>query len=63
VSVYKNNSLVGTWSQNLSAQSGDYFASVFANTNSTGVAMNFGQRPFTYTPPSGYKALNTYNLP
>lgn len=24
---------------------------------------NFGQRPFTYTPPSGYKALNTYNLP
>jgi len=25
--------------------------------------INFGQRPFTYTPPSGYKALNTYNLP
>lgn len=24
---------------------------------------NFGQRPFTYTPPSGFKALNTYNLP
>jgi hypothetical protein len=24
---------------------------------------NFGQRPFTYTPPTGYKALNTYNLP
>jgi hypothetical protein len=24
---------------------------------------NFGQRPFSYTPPSGYKALNTYNLP
>ena len=23
---------------------------------------NFGQRPFAYTPPSGYKALNTYNL-
>jgi hypothetical protein len=25
--------------------------------------MNFGQRPFTYTPPSGFKALNTQNLP
>jgi hypothetical protein len=30
------------------------------NTNFT---VNFGQQPFTYTPPSGYKALNTYNLP
>jgi hypothetical protein len=25
--------------------------------------INFGQRPFAYTPPSGFKALNTYNLP
>jgi len=24
---------------------------------------NFGQRPFAYTPPSGYKSLCTYNLP
>jgi hypothetical protein len=24
---------------------------------------NFGQRPFAYTPPSGFLALNTYNLP
>jgi len=24
--------------------------------------INFGQRPFAYTPPSGYKALNTLNL-
>jgi hypothetical protein len=29
-----------------------------------GVAFpNFGQRPFTYTPPSGFVALNTFNLP
>jgi hypothetical protein len=27
------------------------------------VAINFGQRPFTYTPPTGFVALNTYNLP
>jgi hypothetical protein len=24
---------------------------------------NFGQRPFAYTPPTGFKALNTLNLP
>jgi hypothetical protein len=24
---------------------------------------NFGQRPFTYTPPTGYVALNAFNLP
>ena len=24
--------------------------------------VNFGQRPFKYTPPTGYKTLNTYNL-
>lgn len=27
------------------------------------VYTNFGQRPFSYTPPSGFVALNTYNLP
>ena len=25
--------------------------------------VNFGQRPFAYTPPSGFYPLNTYNLP
>lgn len=25
--------------------------------------LNFGQRPFSYTPPTGFKALNTQNLP
>jgi len=27
------------------------------------VNVNFGQRPFIYTPPSGFKSLNTFNLP
>lgn len=31
--------------------------------DSTGAAINFGQRPFAYTPPTGFVALNTYNLP
>ena len=60
----------GTWlsgdpaagtSPTASGLSGTYFAgaSVYSSTESA----NFGQRPFTYTPPSGYIALNTYNLP
>jgi hypothetical protein len=41
---------------------------VFVNSNGTNtgtctVDNNFGQRPFTYTPPSGFVALNTFNLP
>ena len=27
------------------------------------MAVNFGQRPFSYTPPTGFVALNAYNLP
>jgi hypothetical protein len=35
----------------------------WGSSSGTGVAnFNFGQQPFTYTPPSGYLALNTYNL-
>jgi len=26
-------------------------------------ALNFGQRPFSYTPPAGFKSLNAFNLP
>ena len=31
--------------------------------NSGSFIVNFGQRPFTYTPPTGYLKLNTFNLP
>lgn len=31
--------------------------------NGTKWDLNFGQRPFAYTPPTGFVALNTYNLP
>jgi len=27
------------------------------------ISTNFGQRPFVYTPPTGFKKLNTFNLP
>ena len=41
--------------------SGTYMPSALLNS-ATGIA-NFGQRPFTYTPPTGFVALNTFNLP
>jgi hypothetical protein len=36
-----------------------------ARPNGSGAVLNsnFGQRPFSYTPPTGFVALNTYNLP
>lgn len=36
-----------------------FMAAAYNNT----LTVNFGQRPFTYTPPTGFKALNTRNLP
>jgi hypothetical protein len=44
--------------------SGPYFPYFNNNgTTSKTISVNFGQRPFTYTPPTGYKRLNTFNLP
>ena len=35
-----------------------------ASSSGTSVfSYNFGQRPFAYTPPTGFKKLNTFNLP
>ena len=36
---------------------------VATGSGSVVFAMNFGQQPFSYTPPSGFVALNTFNLP
>ena len=42
--------------------SGPYFVYV-STAASTTASFNGGQRPFAYTPPSGFVALNTFNLP
>jgi hypothetical protein len=42
--------------------SGPYFFYV-STAASTTASLNAGQQGFTYTPPSGFVALNTYNLP
>ena len=56
---YKNNTLLYT-TTGLTA--GTYWAGI-ASYNSSSAAINFGQRPFSYTPPTGFVALNTFNLP
>ena len=58
LTFYKNNTSQGSAYTGLT---GTFcFASSVYGTDVQ--AWNFGQRPFTYTPPSGYSALNTYNL-
>ena len=63
---YKNNVISST----VSPATGTLLPGVtyvpFAMTSSSGGAsmtFNFGQRPFAYTPPTGFRSLNTTNLP
>ena len=56
---YKNGASQGTA---FSSLSGTFKAAYGAYQTSKGIA-NFGQRPFAYTAPSGFKALCTANLP
>ena len=62
LTFYKNNTSQGTAYTGLS---GTYFPFLATGSSaSTMVAQaTFGQRPFTYTPPTGFVALNTFNLP
>jgi hypothetical protein len=56
---YKNNTTQGTAYSSLSGS----FVPSAGSFNSNYYQVNFGQRPFSYTPPTGFVALNTYNLP
>ena len=40
----------------------DYYAPFFTGSSGGSVEVNFGQRAFTYTPPTGYRALNSKNI-
>jgi hypothetical protein len=62
VSFYKNNTLQGTRTIVSAISTKQAVAGARNNTVQTSV-FNFGQRPFAYTPPTGFKALNTQNLP
>ena len=58
---YKNNTSQGTAVSGLNFGNG-FVAGIRVVSTAVAVA-NFGQRPFTYTPPTGFVALNTFNLP
>ena len=61
LTFYKNGSSQGQAFTGVSG-SNPIFPAVSGQTSSA-LACNFGQRPFAYTPPTGFKALNTQNLP
>ena len=64
VTFYKNNTSQGAISvSSFVGQSVMMWFQNGGNTNNMSGNVNFGQRPFTYTPPTGFVALNTYNLP
>ena len=60
VSFYKNNVLQGT--QAITAN-GTYrvFSNISGSNTGSAFDFNFGQRPFAYTAPSGFRALRDYN--
>jgi hypothetical protein len=61
ITFYKNNISQGTAFTGLS---GTMFPAISdGGTGAITVEANFGQRPFAYTPPTGFVALNTFNLP
>ena len=66
VKWYKNNVQIGTTLTYTSylptGYSFIYPGFWTPNQSTASISTTFGQRPFTYTPPSGFLALNTFNL-
>jgi hypothetical protein len=61
VTFYKNNVSQGAFSY---TGTGPVYAGIVVRgVASANGYINFGQQPFTYTPPTGFNRLNTYNLP
>ena len=61
LTFYKNGISQGVAYSGLT--SGPYFPAVSAAVSGSGAYCNFGQRPFAYAAPSGFKALCDANLP
>jgi hypothetical protein len=58
VVFYKNNTSQGS----ITYASAGLFPALRSNAGTDVFNINLGQRPLSYTPPSGFVALNTYNL-
>jgi hypothetical protein len=59
ITCYKNGTSLGVYFSGITVDA-PFRPDVYFNSCSAFV--NFGQQPFVYTPPSGFVALNTYNL-
>ena len=60
ITFYKNGASQGVATSSI--PTGLPYSPTFSCYNLGAWSINFGQQPFIYTPPSGYVALNTYNL-
>jgi SPRY domain len=60
LTFYKNGTSQGVAFSSIA--SGTWFFAA-GHSGTTTMSPNFGQRPFAYTPPTGFNALNTQNLP
>jgi hypothetical protein len=63
ITFYKNNSTQGSADSGLDLIDAEIFTSSYDGATTSGWVTNFGQLGFTYTPPSGYRALCSANLP
>jgi Concanavalin A-like lectin/glucanases superfamily len=66
VAFYQNGVSLGSNSPYSVADVGTgqfYFVGIVGNSAATKLSWNFGQRPWAYTPPQGFSALTTKNLP
>jgi hypothetical protein len=61
ITFYKNGASQGVATSSI--PTGLPYSPTFSCYNLGAWSINFGQQPFTYTPPTGFVALNTYNLP
>jgi hypothetical protein len=61
ISFYKNNTLIGSAQ---SIESGQTWFPFHKNSSYTALTqyVNYGQQPFTYTAPTGFLPLNTFNI-
>ena len=58
ITFYKNGVSQGAKTRSVAGR-----VFIFSGDTTGALTANFGQRPFAYTAPSGFKALNTANLP
>lgn len=63
LTFYKNNTSQGTAYTGLTGRQFAFAYNTGTSTAGVGGSVNFGQRPFAFSAPSGFKALNTFNLP